>query len=257
MAKYGKFQTKTQKKRRSWGFAIFMVLYAVVVLAAAAWGLGKFWDYMEAYEGSRIKNTIDAYMEQVSPKYVCDRSGDLIGSIDHNLQSEEACRQVILDFLSGGITYARSKQPHLRQLAPEEGMESLSDDKSICANCLVRTGIPLGFDERENGVYFLHPEAARQMTRQELKQLLAKNVVTDGETVEYLKTQGIDLGVEMLACNEAQKLTALERYSNHPVNAVGRDHFPASFFAGGRTNYRMLTKLPEGSEVLGWYQFGD
>lgn len=107
MAKYGKFQTKTQKKRRSWGFAIFMILYAVVVLAAAAWGLGKFWDYMEAYEGSRIKNTIDAYMEQVSPKYVCDRSGDLISSIDHNLQSEEACRQVILDFLSGGIIYAR------------------------------------------------------------------------------------------------------------------------------------------------------
>ena len=107
MAKYGKFQTKTQKKRRSWGFAIFMILYAVVVLAAAAWGLSKFWDYMEAYEGSRIKNTIDAYMEQVSPQYVCDRSGDLIGSIDHNLQSEDACRQVILDFLSGGITYAR------------------------------------------------------------------------------------------------------------------------------------------------------
>ena len=159
--------------------------------------------------------------------------------------------------VNGGITYARSKQPHLRQLAPEEGMESLSDDKSICANCLVRTGIPLGFDERENAVYFLHPEAARQMTRQELEQLLAKNVVTDGETVEYLKTQGIDLGVEMLACDEAQKLTALERYSNHPVNAVGRDHFPASFFAGGRTNYRMLTRLPEGSEVLGWYQFGD
>ena len=107
MGKYGKFQTKTPKKRRSWGFAIFMILYAVVVLAAAAWGLSQFWNYMEAYEGSRIKNTIDAYMEQVSPQYVCDRSGDLIGSIDHNLQSEEACRQVILDFLSGGITYAR------------------------------------------------------------------------------------------------------------------------------------------------------
>jgi hypothetical protein len=107
MAKYGKFQTRAPKKRKKWGFPVFMILYALVVLGAAAWGLSKFLDYMEAYEGSRIKNIIDAYMEQVSPQYVCDRSGDLIGSIDHNLQSEDACRQVILDFLSGGITYAR------------------------------------------------------------------------------------------------------------------------------------------------------
>ena len=107
MAKYGKFEKIVPKKRRSWGFVIFMVLYAVVVLGAACWGLGKFWDYMDAYEDSRIKNTIDAYMEDVTAQYVCDRSGDLIDSIDHHLQSEEACEQVILDFLSGGITYAR------------------------------------------------------------------------------------------------------------------------------------------------------
>ena len=107
MAKYGKYEKRTPKKRRSWGFAIFMILYALVVLGAAYWGLGQFWDYMDAYEDSRIKNTIEAYMEQVTPKYVCDRSNDLIDSIDHHLQSEEECKQVILDFLSGGISYAR------------------------------------------------------------------------------------------------------------------------------------------------------
>lgn len=105
MGKYEK--KKPQKQRKGWGFAIFMILYALVVLAAAAWGLSKFWDYMDAYEHSRIKNTMDAYMEEVTPQYVCDRSGDLIDSIDHYLQSEEDCKQVILDFLSGGITYAR------------------------------------------------------------------------------------------------------------------------------------------------------
>jgi len=155
----------------------------------------------------------------------------------------------------GGITYAHSKLAHLRQLAPEDEMEALSDDKSNCANCLVRDGIPVGFDQRDKAVYLLHPEAARQMARQELEQLLAENVVTDGETVEYLQTLGIDLGVKTLACDEAQQLTAVERYSDHPVNAVGRSSFPASFFGGGRMNYRMLTRLPEGSEVLGWYQF--
>lgn len=107
MAKYGKYENRTAKKRRRWGFPLFMILYAAVVLGAAYWGLGKFWDYMEAYENSRVKNTIEAYMEDISPQYVCDRSGELIAGIDHRLQSEEECRQVILDYLSGGISYAR------------------------------------------------------------------------------------------------------------------------------------------------------
>lgn len=107
MDKYDKREDNQPKKRRSWGFVIFMILYAVVVLGAAAWGLSKFWDYMDAYEASRIRNTIDAYMEELTPQYVCDRSGELIDSIDHHLQSEEACEKVIRDFLGGGITYAR------------------------------------------------------------------------------------------------------------------------------------------------------
>ena len=107
MGKYGKYETKTAKKRRSWGFAIFTILYALIVLGTAAWGLSKFWDYLDAYEHSRIQNTMDAYMAEVTAEYVCDRSGDLIDCVDHNLQSEEACKAVILDFLSEGITYAR------------------------------------------------------------------------------------------------------------------------------------------------------
>ena len=107
MGKHGKFETVKPKRSKTHGFAIFMILYALVVLGAAYWGLGQFWDYMDAYEDSRIKNTIEAYMEQVTPQYVCDRSDDLIDSIDHHLQSEDECRQVILDFLSGGISYAR------------------------------------------------------------------------------------------------------------------------------------------------------
>lgn len=107
MGKYGKYEKQRAKKRRSWGFAIFTILYALVALGAAAWGLSKFWDYLDAYEQSRIQNPMDAYMAEVTPAYVCDRSSDLIDSIDHQLQSEEACEAVILDFLSDGITYAR------------------------------------------------------------------------------------------------------------------------------------------------------
>ena len=43
------------EKRKKRGFWIFMIVYAVVVLIAAAFGLSKFWDYMDAYEDSRVK----------------------------------------------------------------------------------------------------------------------------------------------------------------------------------------------------------
>lgn len=109
MAKYqGRFEkVEPKKQRKGWGFVIFMILYAVVFLGAAAWGLDKFWDYMEAYEASRVRNTIEAYMDTVTPEYVAERSGDLIDRIDHHLQSEEACAEVIKQAVSGGISYAR------------------------------------------------------------------------------------------------------------------------------------------------------
>lgn len=95
------------KKRKLWNFWSFMIVYAVVVLIAAAFGLSMFWNYMDAYEDSRIKNTMEAYMAQLTPQYICDRSGELIDGIDHGLQSEEACAQVIMDFLSSEISYVR------------------------------------------------------------------------------------------------------------------------------------------------------
>ena len=101
----GKYAEKTPGKRR--GFLTFMIVYAAVILGAAAVGLGQFWKYMEAYENSRINSTLDAYIEQLTVQHICDRSGDVIDSIDHNLQSEEDCKKVIVNFLSGGITYAR------------------------------------------------------------------------------------------------------------------------------------------------------
>jgi len=95
------------KKRRKFNFWIFMLIYGAALLVIAAVGLGIFWDYIDAYEASRTKGTIENYVAELTPQYICDRSAALIASIDHNIQSEEACKQVILDFLTGDITYAR------------------------------------------------------------------------------------------------------------------------------------------------------
>lgn len=86
---------------------IAAILYAGVFAVAVMFGLSKFWDYIAAYEQSRSQNTIDAYMAQLTVSHMQDSAADLIASIDHNIQSEDACRQKIADSLSGGVTCAR------------------------------------------------------------------------------------------------------------------------------------------------------
>lgn len=95
------------KTRRRWIFPIALLVYALVFLCAAAIGFDYLWDYMDAYEQSRPHIALDAYMAQLNAEYVADRSGDLIGRIDHDVQSAENCRQVIVNALSGNFTCAK------------------------------------------------------------------------------------------------------------------------------------------------------
>ena len=67
----GKYAEKTPGKGR--GFGMFMIVYAAVILGAAAVGLSLFWNYMEAYENSRINSTLDTYIAQQTPQHKCDR----------------------------------------------------------------------------------------------------------------------------------------------------------------------------------------
>lgn len=103
-----KKKKKNQRRKRSLGWFIFgMFVYAAVVLGAAYYGLKELWVFLEAYEASRDYHAIDAYMEQLSRQHICDTQADLIAQVDHNIQSEEECRQVLLDAISEEITYAR------------------------------------------------------------------------------------------------------------------------------------------------------
>lgn len=95
------------EKRFHWKFWYSAVLYALVVLTAGYFGLRYLWDYAAAYEQARPYHAIDGYMAQLTPQYICDRSQDLIDTIDHHIQSEEACRAVIAEAVSGGLTYAK------------------------------------------------------------------------------------------------------------------------------------------------------
>lgn len=95
------------KKRRFWPFALFMLIYAVAVLIAVELGLQDFWDYIAAYEDSRPKHVLNAYMDSLDGVHISDLSSDVIAQIDHNIQSEEECREYIQNAVSGGISYAK------------------------------------------------------------------------------------------------------------------------------------------------------
>lgn len=98
---------KQEKKKHRWIFPFLLVVYAFLFLGATAYGLSWFWDYMDAYEQSRPHIALNAYEEKLSAEYVVNASQALISQIDHHVQSEENCRQVLLDALKGKITCAK------------------------------------------------------------------------------------------------------------------------------------------------------
>ncbi len=102
-----KGKKKKKKKKSGIGFTIFMIVYIALFVTCAYFGLNFLWDYMEAYEASRPNNTVKAYMEQLTNEHIVDQCQATIDQIDHNLQSEEECRKILLAQLEGGIRHAK------------------------------------------------------------------------------------------------------------------------------------------------------
>lgn len=98
---------KHRKKKRSKGFAIFMVLYIIAFLVGTYYGLKYLWGYMESYEKSRPINAVNQYMDSIDDAYWRKASENVVSTVDHDIQSEEECYDYILDFVSGGVSYER------------------------------------------------------------------------------------------------------------------------------------------------------
>lgn len=96
--------------KRKWIFPVGLLIYALVFLIALAVGLGWLWDYMADFERSRPHTALNAYMQTLNGEYVADRSDDLIGQIDHNVQTEAQCRQVLTDALTGDFSWAKKSR---------------------------------------------------------------------------------------------------------------------------------------------------
>ncbi len=113
MAKYLKKTAKPSKKRRKVGgiiFTVFLVVYAVAFLAGSRYFLDWLWGCMEAYEQSRPKGTLTAYMDQLTKEHVCDIASENLTGVDYNIQSREECWNYMLNSLEGDITYAKKSK---------------------------------------------------------------------------------------------------------------------------------------------------
>ena len=98
---------KKHRKRSGIGFAVFCVVWAVLLLTATGFGLYWLWGCMEGYEASRPHIAIDKYMSKITKEYIIDHSDELLSKVDFNIQSREDCTQIVMDALEGEISYAR------------------------------------------------------------------------------------------------------------------------------------------------------
>lgn len=98
---------KKKKQRSRLAFVCFLLVWSLVLMGAASYGLNILWDFLDAYEQSRPYHAIDAYMQKLTADYVCGKSGDLLTRVDSSIQSEEESLAVIRGALSEGFSYAK------------------------------------------------------------------------------------------------------------------------------------------------------
>lgn len=102
-------RAKKTKKRLGWlWLLLFMIVYAGAALYAINYGLQIFWNYIASYETSRPNKPIEAYMEELTREHIVDLADGVLEQVDTNLQSEAECRSVMLESISGNISYARN-----------------------------------------------------------------------------------------------------------------------------------------------------
>jgi hypothetical protein len=94
-------------KNKGMGFAVFMIVYAVLALGGIGLGLKWFWGFMEAYEASRPHIPIDAYMEKLTRDHIVENCDVIIEKADINIQSREECMNYLYEAVSGELSCAR------------------------------------------------------------------------------------------------------------------------------------------------------
>lgn len=99
---------RTKKKKKSLIYPIFLTVWIIALLCVAYYGLSKVWTYAEEYEASRPNNTMDAYVESLNQNFWNDSMAATIASMEHEVQTDDECRDFIKSMIDTGVTYVRT-----------------------------------------------------------------------------------------------------------------------------------------------------
>ena len=90
-------------------FWLVVILCALAALILIGVGLSYFWNFLEAYEVSRPRNTVNSYMEDLSAQHILDLAGEeLVRQVDGRVMDRETCRAEALTALEGEYTCAKN-----------------------------------------------------------------------------------------------------------------------------------------------------
>ncbi|MDO4991067.1 MAG: hypothetical protein Q4E45_11230 [Eubacteriales bacterium] len=88
-------------------YAFFLILYGLLIIAAACYGLLMVWTYAEEYEYTRPYHALDGYLEKINRDRWSDGMAEAVAAMPHETQTDEEIKAFIQDKLSSGITAVR------------------------------------------------------------------------------------------------------------------------------------------------------
>lgn len=96
-----------KRKRGARIYTFFLILFALVLIAAACYGLLMVWTYAEEYEYTRPHHALDEYLETLNRDRWNDAIEKAVFGMAHETMSEEELKHYVQECLAGGVTAVR------------------------------------------------------------------------------------------------------------------------------------------------------
>ena len=97
-----------QKRRRGkLIYTLFLLLWLLLLTAAAVYGLGRVWEYAKEYELSRPSHTMDQYVNSLPDNLWEGGIAVTVRVMPHEVQSDDEVTDHVRRMLSDGVSYVR------------------------------------------------------------------------------------------------------------------------------------------------------
>ena len=189
---------KTRSKIIYW---TLLIIYAAALLAGAYFALKTFWAFAERYEESMPDDVIDQYISTLNGDLWAEGLADTMASMEHPFQTDEECRDVVMEILNGDIYYVRTVSDEadldaysLRCNGSSFGTVYLKKDETKNANFeILDREVQLPFDLRPWKVYKQEFDLSGLYTSAQITIPSTYSIQINGHTLgpEYIVEEGI------------------------------------------------------------------